>query len=227
MNDPLRRYHLHICLSTDQKVFQLVDLTETVTHLGRPEAYQRGPGFIDLQLDGRPELDVISRNHAKVVHQDDRHILTFWEGRLPIGLFELQLTKGQSHQLRPNYTFRIPDVEGPHVRITFNEHRGTGILPLLIKQQRQEVLIFGQQVAFQLTEYKLLAYLHQHEGMVCRWDDIIEVLWPGDSIGDFRSTRKDDLNRVLAETRRKIRTATNNEFSFLETFRGEGVRLVL
>lgn len=221
MSEPQNFAHLLIRTSTDPDTTTRVDLTADVTCLGRPEPQAAGSNFIDLQLEN------VSRKHARIVRQDNEYVLENWFGKAKIGLYERSLAPGETHVLRHCDIFRIPDIEGPHLRIMFiAESALTRFLPLEIEQQRPQVRIFGQEVQVAALEHKLLSYLYQHAGELCQWDDVIVHLWPGTTEREDMVARKEQLNVLLTEMRNKIRPVSGG-FTFMETFRGEGIRLVI
>lgn len=191
-----------------------IELVTPLTCLGRPADDERGPGYIDLELPN------ISRKHARIAHDGAAYRLENWRGRLGVGLYERRLEVGQSHELRHCDRFRIPDGDGPHVRIVFLLTEQTHFLPFEVETQRPQVRIFGADVRCSPLEYRLLAYLQQRAGQLCRYDELIAHLWP-DSVG-----RKEQLEVLLSEVRKKIQAASGG-FTFMQVFRGEGICLIL
>jgi DNA-binding winged helix-turn-helix (wHTH) protein len=221
MSEPQKLAYLLIRSSTDPDTTSRVDLTADVTCLGRPEPQDTGPNYIDLQLEN------VSRKHARIVRQDNEHVLENWLGKGKIGVYERSLAPGETHTLRHCDIFRIPDIEGPHLRIMFIEESiRTRFLPLEVEQQRPHVRIFGEDLKVAPLEHKLLSYLYQHFGELCRWDDVIVHLWPGTTEREDMTARKEQLEVLLTGMRNKIRPLSGG-FTFMESFRGEGIRLVI
>jgi len=196
------------------------DLTEVVTCLGRPSPEELGPAYINLDLEG--QFKHISRKHAQIIRQETAYILSNWMGQLKIGLYERSLAQGDSHHLRHCDIFRIPDVEGPFVRIIFLVGDQTRVLPLEVEYERRKVHVFGEEVRLTPLEYRVLVYLHRHAGGMCSYDELIESVWQE----GYSEDRKRHLDVLLTQIRGKIRTVSGG-FTFLETIRDEGIRLVL
>lgn len=198
-----------------------VDLSEPVTCLGRPEPQDVGPHSIDLKLEN------ISRRHARIVRQERAYMLENWLGRGKIGLYERSLSPGERHELRHNDIFRIPDLEGPHVRLIFVVGYQTRFLPLTIEAGRPSIHVFGEEIRVRPQEHELLSHLYQHQGQICPYDTLIDLLWPP-GVGGQRPPAvelKRQLDVLLSGLRNKIRPASGG-FTFMETFPGEGLRLV-
>ena len=202
--------------STDPETTTRVDLTSEVTCLGRPEPHEASDHYVDLKLEN------VSRRHARLVKRPTAYVLENWMGKGKIGLYETSMTAGESHTLRHNDMFRIPDVEGPFVRIIFVVGNQTRFLPLEVELNRSVMRVFGEEVKCTSLEHRLLAYLYQRQGAVCRYDEIIAELWP-DAHTDGR---KQQLDSMLSDIRTKIRPESGG-FTFLETFPGEGIRMVI
>jgi hypothetical protein len=225
MTEPQPLCYLLMNTSEDQANTTRVDLLAEVTCLGRPAATEAGPSYINL---GFPN---ISAQHARILRQGSRYTLENWLGRRKIGLYERSLVPGDTHVLRHCDIFRIPDVEGPHWRIMFIEgdvagHDRTRALPLEVEYQRPAASVFGEDLNLAPLEYRLLAHLHRHVGELCRWDDVMADLWPSTKDGEDAAARKRQLEVLLVELRKKILSVSGG-FTFMETFRGEGIRLVL
>jgi hypothetical protein len=206
--------YLLISSSVGPDTTRRADLVASVTCLGRPGSAARGLHFIDLELPN------VSRKHARIVHDDTAYRLENWQGRLGIGVYERRLDVGQSHELRHCDRFRIPDGDGPHLRLIFLLTDQTRYLPFEVEAQRPNLRIFGVDVKCTPLEYRLLTYLQQHAGQLCQYDELIAHLWP-DSIG-----RKEHLEVLLSEVRKKIQAASGG-FTFMQVFRGEGICLML
>lgn len=214
MSNPAKRCYLLMSASNDTANTTRIDLVADVTSFGRPEADQVGPSYIDLQIAS------VSRRHARIARQGETYILENWAGRANIGLYERSLHIGESHVLRHCDIFRIPDVEGPHLRIVFLTGNDTRFLPLEVEQHRPVVRVFGEEVKFKPLEHRLLSYLYLRAGQLCRYEDIIQHLWPG------APDQQAQLEELLAEVRNKILSVSGG-FSFTEMFSGEGIRLVI
>lgn len=199
-----------------------VDLLADLTCLGRPDPDEAGPQFIDLKL---PQ---ISRRHARIRREDGGYILENWEGRGKIRLYERSFGIGERHPLRHCDVFRIPDIDGPHVQATFVVGSGTRFLPFQLEPHRPLARVFGHEVQLAPREYRLLAYLYRHLGQVCRYDDLCRHIWDPDRTGQRQpdTPPRKLLEPLLSDIRAKIRRASG-EPTFLETFPGEGVRLVI
>lgn len=207
---------LYTSLSTteDETHPPLFFSSATIT-LGRPGPDEAAPDFVDLALLS------VSRHHARIVRQGTDYVLENWEGKYGIGIYEQRLEPGDTHTLRHSDVFRIPDLPSQHIKCLFLIHDGTQLLPLHIEEQTREVYVFGDIVRFTPLEYRLLDCLYRHKGVTCSYEALAVDLWP-----DLRrDDRKKDLEVLLVKVRRKIRIASGG-FSFMQTVRGEGVRLV-
>ncbi len=190
--------------------------TDEVIYLGRPSAEEAAPNFIDL------ELRSVSRHHACIRREGPAYILENWEGKYGIGVYEQRLDPGDTHVLRHSDVFRIPDLPSEHLKCLFLIHDGTQTLSLHIEEQTRDVYVFGDAVKFTPLEYRLVEYLYKHKGKTCDYDAIASYVWP-----DIRRVdRKRDLEVLLVKVRKKIRDASGG-FTFMQTVRGQGVRLVV
>ncbi|MFL5807575.1 MAG: winged helix-turn-helix domain-containing protein [Roseiflexaceae bacterium] len=211
--------YLLVSLSTEpDNTWPRQYLAAEVTCLGRPEHDQADTGTIDLKLDW------VSRRHARIIRRSGEYILENWHGTNGIGVYERSLRPGESHALRHGDRFRIPDLSEAHARILFLiDDRKTMILPLHIDQRQQRVRVFDSLLPLRGIEYRLLAYLYDHEGDICSYDAILAHLWP-----DYEKVdgRRAELDVYLARVRAKLRDASGG-FTFMQTIRGQGIRLVL
>lgn len=192
-------------------------LSDEITYLGRPEPDESSSATIDLRLDW------VSRKHARIVRRGEEHVLENWRGTNGIGIYERSLQPGESHVLRHGDCFRIPDLSDAYTRICFlrDEHR-TMLLPLHIDRRQQRVSVFSKRLAVRGIEYKLLAYLYDHMGEICSYEDILAHLWPDYEKADGRRA---ELDVYLTRVRARLRTASGG-FTFMQTLRGQGIRLV-
>ena len=193
-------------------------ITADVTCLGRPEADASAAETIDLRTDWA------SRKHARILRQGADYILENWQGRNGIGIYERCLQPGDTHTLRHGDQFRIPDLSAAYARILFLiDDKTTMRLPLQIDLRQHKVLVFGEVVPLRGLEYRLLAYLFAHAGDVCAYEDLLAHLWP-----DYYKVdgRRAELDVYLARVRARVREASGG-FSFMQTLRGHGVRLVI
>lgn len=193
-------------------------LAGDITCLGRPETAEAEPNTIDLKIDWA------SRKHARILRQGAIYILENWRGSNGIGVYERCLRPGDTHILRHGDQFRIPDLSTAYVRILFLiDDKTTMRLPLQIDPRQHKVLVFGADVPLRGLEYRLLAYLYDHLGEVCAYDDLLAHLWP-----DFHKVdgRRAELDVYLARVRARLREASGG-FTFMQTLRGHGIRLVL
>lgn len=205
--------------STDLDTTVTIPLNEAVICLGRLERDQvEPPEAGHLKLD----LPTVSVRHAKIVRTESGYRLENWQGRYGIGLYERELLPGDAHLLTHCDVFRIPARE-EHVRFQFvAAQQQTHIVPLAVEQARAKVYVFGERMQLTPMEYKLIAYLHQHAGQLCLYPEIMVALW-----GDANPyERKGNLEVLLHDLKAKLRAASGG-FTFLETVRGQGVRLVL
>ena len=217
LNEPVRIASLYFTISTtEDETSPPLFFTDEVIHLGRPSADEAAPHFVDLDLRS------VSRRHARIVRKDGTYILENWEGKFGVGIYEHRLAPGDTHPLRHSDVFRIPDLASEHVKCLFLINDGTQQLPLQIEDQTRDVYVFGDIVKFTPLEYRLLEYLYSRKGATCFYEEIGAYLWP-----DLRLTdRKRDLEVLLVKVRRKIRMASGG-FTFMQTIRGEGVRLAV
>ncbi|MEM8535298.1 MAG: winged helix-turn-helix domain-containing protein [Chloroflexota bacterium] len=220
MTDQIHSACLLIAMSTEPESNPTtIYLSETCTQLGRPESHQVGVDFIDLDLPS------VSRHHAQVVRQNDTYTLENIRGRYGIGLFEKELQSGTSMTLQHGYVFRIPDLE-QHFRILFLQStKETQLWPLHIEHVTQRVYIFGAQVRLSRQEYDLLHFLFINKNHICRYDQIIDHLWPG--LREKGVVDKGKNLDVLLANVRKVITQASGGFTFMQTIRGEGIRLVI
>lgn len=199
-----------------------IDLSAAVTYLGRPEPQDAGPNYIDLKLEN------ISRRHAQILRQGQTYVLKNLRGRGKIRIYERSLDFDELQELRHNDIFRIPDIEGPHIQLIFAIGHQTRFLPLTIEANRPSMHVFGKEIKVRPQEHHLLAYLYQHVNNICLYDVLIDLLWPPNAAG-WRSPTAElrgQLDVLLTGIRKKISSASGG-FTFLETFPGEGVRLVI
>jgi DNA-binding winged helix-turn-helix (wHTH) protein len=210
--------YLLISLSTEpENTWPRHYLAEEITCLGRPEDDQAAPGTIDLKLDW------VSRRHARIIRRGGEYILENWQGTNGIGIYERSLRPGESHVLRHGDRCRIPDLSDAYARILFLiDDRKTMLLPLHIDRRQQRVRVFNTQLPVRGIEYRLLAYLYDHEGEICSYEAILAQLWP-----DYEKVdgRRAELDVYLARVRAKLRDASGG-FTFMQTIRGQGIRLV-
>ena len=207
------------CLPHDPDTTLKFVLQTTVTCLGRLRSQQLEPPHAGhLRLD----LPTVSLRHARICCIGGQYELQNWHGRYGIGLYEQELRPGESHRLTHGDVFRIPAREA-HVRLQFFEEEGaTLIRPLDIERLQGRVYVFGEQLRFTLLEYRLIAHLYENAGRVCTYDELLAVLWSdANPYG-----RKENLEVLLHDVRAKLRNASG-KFTFLQTVRAQGVRLIV
>jgi len=207
------------CTPDDPDTTRVLPLGTAVTCLGRLTPAQiEPPDAGHLHLD----LPTISLRHARIIRTDAGYVLQNWQGRYGIGLYERELKPDETHVLSHCDIFRIPARE-EHVRFQFLEsQQRTQIIPIDIEHARGKVYVFGERVKLTPLEYRLIAYLHRRAGHLCTYDELMVALW-----GDANPyERKGNLEVLLHDLRAKLRAASGG-FTFLETVRGQGVRLVV
>lgn len=220
MADQTRQPYLLISTSADAAdTWPATPLSASPTCLGRPEPAAAGPAYIDLRLDS------VSREHARIWREDGGYVLENWRGRYGIGLFERELQPGQRHELRHGYIFRIPAL-ADHVRVMFvADSRDTQLWPLYLEPALQKVFVFGSQVELTPQAFALLRHLYERRNQICPYNQIIDSLWPGlRARGVVEKGRNLD---VLLATLRRALAAASGGFTFMQTVRGEGIRLVV
>jgi hypothetical protein len=191
-------------------------LTADIVCLGRPEADEAGPAYIDL------DLLAVSRRHARILRGPEGYTLENWQGAYGVGVYERRLEVGARHALRHGDIFRIPDLPESHFSLLFLEGGKTQTLPLHMETRSHEVYVFGAPLRLTPLEYRLLRCLYERRGAICSYETIVATLWP-----DFLKTdRRADLDVLFARVRKKLRDASGG-FTFMQTIRGEGVRLVV
>jgi DNA-binding response OmpR family regulator len=152
-------------------------------------------------------------------------VLENWQGRYGIGLFEHTLQPGECHPLQHGYVFRIPALD-QHVRIMFvRNSRETQLWPLYIEPTLQRVYVLGQQITLAPQEYALLEYLYYQRNTTCPYAQIMEHLWPG-LPAKGAVTKGRNLDVLLAKLRKALAAASGG-FTFLQTVRGVGIRLIV
>jgi len=211
--------YLLYCTPHDPDTTHVFPLNAVVTCLGRLQSDEADPpGAEILYLD----LQTVSVCHAKIVSAETGYELHNWHGHQGIGLYEHELAPGESHPLKHCDVFRIP-ARKEHVRLQFleSQHR-TQVIPFDVDPERGKVYVYGTRVKLTPLEYRLIAYLHRHTERLCLYDDLLAALW-GDA-NPFE--RKGSLEVLLHDVRAKLRAASDG-FTFLETVRGQGVRLVV
>lgn len=207
------------CMPHDPDTTHTYILRDAVTCLGRLTPDQVEPPDAGYLYLGLPTVSV---RHARIVRTDAGYVLYNWQGRYGIGLYERELQPGQSHTLAHCDIFRIPARE-MHVRLQFVvTQQQTHIIPLDVEHERRKVYVFGERVKLTPLEYRLIAHLHRYAGRICSYDALIAELWP--DTNPFE--RKASLEVLLHDVRAKLRAASGG-FTFLETVRGQGVRLVV
>ncbi len=212
--------YLLISLSADsENTWPPAYLSESPTCLGRPEEGAAGPAYIDLRLES------VSRQHARIWREEGGYVLENWHGRYGIGLFERELQPGQRHELRHGYIFRIPAL-ADHVRLMFvASSRETQLWPLYLEPALQKAYVFGAQLELSPQAFALLRHLYERRNQLCPYNQIIDSLWPGlRAKGVVEKGR--NLDVLLATLRRAIAAASGG-FTFMQTVRGEGIRLVV
>ncbi|WP_054537287.1 winged helix-turn-helix domain-containing protein [Herpetosiphon geysericola] len=209
--------YLLITYSADRDTtWDPIYLRHEVTYLGRPAPDETKP-YIKLDILS------VSRVHARIVYTNQEYILENIKGQYRIGLFEQELAIGQSHTLRHGTIFQIPNRSDEFFRIIFLLNDKTQVLPLDIDESSQRVMVFGDYISVTGLEFTLLKYLYWHRGMLCTYTDIINALWPDDR---YSGGRRSELDVLLSRIRSKIRSASGG-FTFLQTIRTEGIRLVV
>jgi DNA-binding winged helix-turn-helix (wHTH) protein len=212
--------YLLISLSSDaENTWPAAPLVANPTCLGRPEPDAIGPGYLDLRLES------VSREHARIWREGESYLLENWHGRYGIGLFERELQQGQRHELRHGYIFRVPAL-ADHVRLMFVAgSRETRLWPLYLEPALQRAYVFGTQLELTPQAYALLRLLYERRNQICAYNQIIDSLWPGlRAKGVVEKGR--NLDVLLAHLRRAIAAASGG-FTFMQTVRGEGIRLVV
>lgn len=204
---------------TDPDSTTSFSLRDDVTCLGRLEPHEvepPGAGYMQLLFPS------VSTRHARIIRTDQGYVLYNWQGRHGIGLYERELHLGESYLLAHCDVFRIPNRE-QHFQLQFlASTKQTQVAPLHVERQMHRVYVFGELVPFTSLEYQLIAYVQRHSGQVCSYDALIDALWAE----EVHHARKGNLEVLLTQVRRKLRDASGG-FTFLETVRGEGVRLVV
>lgn len=220
MSDDSQLAYLLISPSTDpESTWVPVYLNANPTCLGRPEPDAVGENYIDLRLDS------VSREHARIWREASSYTLENWRGRYGIGLFERELQPGQRHELRHGFIFRIPAL-ADHLRIMFVANsRETQLWPLYVEPALQKAFVFGTQLDLTPQSFALLRYLYGRRNQICPYNQIIDNLWPGlRARGVVEKGR--NLDVLLANLRRALAQASGG-FTFMQTVRGEGIRLVV
>jgi DNA-binding winged helix-turn-helix (wHTH) protein len=220
MSDARERPHLLISPSTDaETTWPAVPLVASPTCLGRPEPDAVGPAFIDLRLGS------VSREHARIWREGGDYVLENWHGRYGVGLFERELGPGQRHELRHGYIFRVPAL-AEHLRVMFVAgSRETQLWPLYVEPALQKAFVFGTQLELTPQAFALLRHLYERRNQICPYNEIIDSLWPGmRARGVVEKGR--NLDVLLANLRRALAAASGG-FTFMQTVRGEGIRLVV
>lgn len=90
--------------------------------------------------------------------------------------------------------------------------------PVVIDQERRSVLVRGKAVEFSRKEYELLVALVEARGHVLSRDDLIDLVWWGQELGDTRT-----LDTHLKRLRKKVERDPSNP-KHLITVRGVGFR---
>lgn len=220
MTDQTRQPYLLISLSDESAdTWPAAPLSVSPTCLGRPEPADAGPGFIDLRLAS------VSREHARIWREGDGYVLENWRGRYGVGLFERELQPGQRHELRHGYIFRLPAL-AEHVRVMFvADSRDTQLWPLYLEPALQKAFVFGSQLELTPQAFALLRHLYERRNQICPYNQIIDSLWPGLRARGLVEKGR-NLDVLLANLRRAL-SAASGGFTFMQTVRGEGIRLVV
>jgi DNA-binding response OmpR family regulator len=164
----------------------------------------------------------VSTRHAKISRTATGYRLCNWQGQFGIGLYERELGPQEEHALKHCDVFHIPARE-EHVRFQFLESEDkTQVIPLEVEHQRQKVYVFSERVHLTANQYRLLAHLHRHKSQVCSYDALMAAVWNDANLVG----RKGNLEVLLHDVRAKLRAASGG-FTFMETVRGQGVRLVV
>ena len=198
-------------------------LAKGVTCIGRlkqPDAVP--PGADCIRLDGR--LETVSNKHAQVIRVGNEYHLCNWNGRHGIGFYARELRPGDGPVVLRHYDeFRIPDRE-EYIRFRFLEDgTGTKVEPFLVELNRAAVYVFGQRVRLAPTEFRIVAYLYQHQPHLCRTAEIIRAVFP-DEPNPF--DRENHLDVSIHTARGKLNKVSGGR-EFIQNVRGFGYRLVL
>ena len=200
-------------------------LTEEVTCLGRPRAREHGSGFIDLELIA--ENKWVSREHAQIIRDGPKYVLKNWKGLWNIRMYEQELKPGDVRTLRHGDIFQLPNVE-EYFKIMFLINDDETVRPpLYIHHDERKVSVFGQDIRFTVAEYKILYHLYCNTDRICRRDEIASKIWTEyeDLDAEQQQEIKKSLEVHLAKIRAKLRAASGG-FTFMQTIRHEGLRLV-
>lgn len=99
--------------------------------------------------------------------------------------------------------------------------------PILVDHDTQRVCYYGREIgdSLSLLNFRLLAYLFDHYGMICGERDVARAVYPDElHQSDDYSERLSVLVRRLA---RRLREIAPDEPALLQTVRGRGYRLGL
>lgn len=166
----------------------------------------------------------VSRFHARVVWSGDHYQLedlgskngTHVNGKQaqsPVALHD-----GDEFQIGLRFRLAFIDA-GATAPLTLNRE----ITGLRLDKETRQVWIDGTQLdpPLSLPQYRLLEILWDAGGSVVTRDDIIETVWPEDSIDGISEQAIDALVRRLRERLADI----DDDFRYIVTVRGHGFRL--
>lgn len=218
---------LVISLSTGESDRRVPLIADSI-FLGRKANEVYGDNGIDLNLD------IVSQfHHAQIMQDGPGYIIKNYGGRHRIRIFEKRLEIGDTEELHHGVVFQIPDpdkfpIGTPFYSILFLRDADlTANMPFYINEMTAEVYIFGKEIKLTPIEYQIVRYLHENSPNLCLRNNIIATAWSDVKLETARDLGMDELLNVnLVNIRKKVREASGG-FTFLETIRGRGIRMLV
>jgi len=167
----------------------------------------------------------VSRHHATIFRQENRCFLrdegsrngTFLNGKLVTAPHLLQ--DGDEIGIAARYRFVFVGSEATAPLY----HPGPARRGVHLDRAGHRVWVDGIEVVPRLsaTQYRLLEVLSDRGGDICSRDELVDIIWPEDSIEGITDQAIDAVLRRLRQHLAK----TSPQQKYIETVRGHGFRL--
>lgn len=171
-----------------------------------------------------PERQV-SRYHAKIVRQDNWHVLYDLQSKngthlngVPV-IHSAALQDGDEIQIA--LCVKLVFV-GTEATLPLNFEPPVRRGNLVLDEQQRLVLIDGRELtpALSLAQFRLIKTLYDAHGAVCDRDAIIRAVWPGT---EGMGVTEQAIDALVRRTRDRL--AELDDYNYIITVRGHGFRL--